>query len=348
MRGLAAAVAVAVICALSACGGDEPARLRTPHDAADLAARVDRAMRAHVPADGSVPQAAVAIVHGGRVVSTRGYGGADADARFQVGSISKPVAAAGILRLARERGQSLDLPLHLRGWRLEPGVTLRRLLSHTAGTSVSGYVGLDPGRPLPTTVAELNGRGEAPAVRVEHEPGSGWSYSGGGYTVAQLWAEESAKATAPASGAFQALMQLELLGMYRSTFAQERPPPGALRGHDADGRTVPTYRYAALAAAGLWSTADDVGSFLAFALSDDPIARAMRRPAPATDGRWGMGVELEPLAGGGTLVRHEGVNRGWHARIVGDPASGWGLVVLTDSDAGEEAIDAAEAELVER
>ena len=342
-----AAVAVAAIAVLAIVllgGGEEQARLREPRDVADLAARVDRALRAHVPDGGTVPQAAVAIVHGGRVAWTRAYGGAAVTARFQVGSISKPVAAAGLLRLAQERRQPLDAPLRLRGWAAPPGVTLARLLSHTAGLSVPGYVGLDPARPLPSTRAELAGDGEAPPVRAEREPGRGWSYSGGGYTVAQLWAEEQA-------GDFAALMRREALAPLRmsaSTFAQARPPAGALRGHDADGRPLPTYRYAALAAAGLWSTAGDVGRFLAFALSGDPLARAMRRPAPATGGRWGMGLEVEPLAGRGALVRHEGVNRGWHARIVGDPASGWGLVVLTDSDAGAAAIDAAEGELVAR
>jgi CubicO group peptidase (beta-lactamase class C family) len=339
------AIALLVVVLLGG-GGSDPARLREPRDVADLAARVDRAVRAHVPGDGDarVPQAAVAIVHDGRVAWTRAYGGADADARFQVGSISKPVAAAGLLRLARERGQPRDAPLRPRGWRAPPGMTLRRLLSHTAGLSVPGYSGLEPTRPLPSTRAELNGAGEAPPVRAEHEPGRSWSYSGGGYTVAQLWAEEQ-------TGDFAALMRREVLapfGMTHSTFAQERPPAGALRGHDAAGRPLPAYRYAALAAAGLWSTAGDVGRFLAFALSDDPLARAMRRPAPATGGHWGLGLELEPLADGGRLVRHEGVNRGWHARFVGDPASGWGLVVLTDSDAGTAAIDAAEAELVTR
>jgi hypothetical protein len=45
-------------------------------------------------------------------------------------------------------------------------------------------------------------------------------------------------------------------------------------------------------------------------------------------------------------VEHEGVNRGWHARLVAEPRSGWGLVVLTDSDAGQAVIDAATRQLV--
>jgi CubicO group peptidase (beta-lactamase class C family) len=339
----AAAVVAAVVAVVLVLTGASAPRWREPHGVGDLAARVDRAVRGRME-DGNVPQAAVAIVHDGRVAWARTYGGATARSRFQVGSVSKPAAAVGLLRIARQRGTDLDAPLPLRGWNAPDGITLRRLLSHTAGLSVPGYVGLDPSRPLPSTLEEIDGRGEAPAVGAVDDAGSSLRYSGGGYTVAQLWAEQAA------GRPFAQLMDetvLQPLGMTQSTFAQAAPPPGALGGHDAAGRAVPSYRYAALAAAGMWSTAPDIGRLLAFALSEDPTARAMRAAQPATGGTWGMGLERRTLEDGRTVVEHEGVNRGWHARIVGDPRSGWGLVVLTDSDAGGDLIDAAIAELIE-
>jgi CubicO group peptidase (beta-lactamase class C family) len=85
-------------------------------------------------------------------------------------------------------------------WRLPPsrfdptGVTVRRLLSHTAGLSVSGYLGYDPQVALPPLETQLatgpdaaDGNGE---VRVAYPPGEEVHYSGGGYTVLQLLVEE--------------------------------------------------------------------------------------------------------------------------------------------------------------
>ncbi len=134
------------------------------------------------------------------------------------------------------------------------------------------------------------------------------------------------------------------LGMTRSTFEQHRPPPGALRGHDAEGRPVPTYRYAAQAAAGPWSTAADVGRFVAFVMS--PQAAPLGRAARATGGHWGEGLELTALRDGLQLAGHDGVNRGWHAYIGAVPARGWGIAVLTDGDGGGAVADAALRELV--
>src|SRR4051794_673073 len=87
----------------------DPAFTR-PRDAADLMARLDRvvpaAMREH-----DVPGTALAVVHDGRVVATRGYGDVTARTPLQVGSVSKPVAALGLLRLAAARGVTPDAPL---------------------------------------------------------------------------------------------------------------------------------------------------------------------------------------------------------------------------------------------
>ncbi|MBK7559913.1 MAG: serine hydrolase [Chitinophagaceae bacterium] len=66
-------------------------------------------------------------------------------------------------------------------------VTLRGLLSHTAGTNVSGMKGYESGSPLPTTTQVLYGLPPAntAAVKTEIMPGTEWRYSGGGYVIAQ-------------------------------------------------------------------------------------------------------------------------------------------------------------------
>jgi CubicO group peptidase (beta-lactamase class C family) len=116
---------------------------------------------------------------------------------MQIASVSKPVAAYTVVRLARAGRVELDVPIErlTAGWRLPESefdaqeVTLRRLLSHTAGINVSGYQGLRPGSPLPSTEASLAGASGAGKVRIVDAPGRDWRYSGGGYTLGQLAVE---------------------------------------------------------------------------------------------------------------------------------------------------------------
>lgn len=69
---------------------------------------------------------------------------------FQAASLSKSVSAAGALSLVQEGIVSLDTDIndYLTSWQVPDNafqntekVTLRRLLSHTAGTTVSGFRG---------------------------------------------------------------------------------------------------------------------------------------------------------------------------------------------------------------
>ena len=108
-------------------------------------------------ATSTTPGLSVALVHHGQLVWAAGYGVADpttgqpvmAATRFQAASLSKPVTAWGVLRLVESGRIGLDEPVvgRLRRWRPPPspfdadGLTVRRLLSHTAGLSVHGYVG---------------------------------------------------------------------------------------------------------------------------------------------------------------------------------------------------------------
>src|SRR5262249_40211410 len=78
------------------------------------------------------------------------------DTLFQVASLSKWVTAWGVLRLVDEGVLDLDAPVstYLTRWHLPDGpwddaVTIRRILSHTAGfTDGLGYLGFAPGTPI--------------------------------------------------------------------------------------------------------------------------------------------------------------------------------------------------------
>jgi CubicO group peptidase (beta-lactamase class C family) len=316
-------------------------------------------------ATSTTPGLAVALVHHGQPVWAAGYGLADPSAgrpvtaatRFQAASVSKPVAAWGVLRLVESGRIGLDEPVvgHLRRWRPPPspfdagGLTVRRLLSHTAGLSVHGYVGRPADRPPPSIAASLAGEtGDGFPVELLAPPGRGWLYSGGGYSVAQLLVEELT------GRPFADHMQAEVLGplgMAASGFRWSRTAETA-RPHDADGGPVPDFAFAEQAAAGLVTTAPDLARFLAAALPGprgEPPGREVLGPAtvrlaltaaPATGGRWGLGYGLGLLPGGDLLAYHEGANRGWRAGLALLPDRRAGIAVLANGDDGSGPVDA--------
>jgi CubicO group peptidase (beta-lactamase class C family) len=316
-------------------------------------------------ASSTTPGLAVALVHHGRLIWAAGYGVADrttgqpvtATTRFQAASLSKPVTAWGVLRLVESGRIGLDEPIvgHLRRWRppASPfdadGLTVRRLLSHTAGLSVHGYVGQRADRPLPSIVASLSGKtGDGFPVELLEAPGQRWLYSGGGYSLAQLLVEQLTGR--PFTDYMQAAV-LEPLGMTASSFHWSRTAATA-RPHDAHGRQIGDFTFAEQAAAGLVTTAPDLARFLAAALAGprgEPPGRGVLSPAgvqvaltaaPATDGRWGLGYGLGLTPGGDLLAYHEGANRGWRAGLALLPDRRAGIALLANGDAGSAPIDA--------
>ena len=145
----------------------------------------------------------VAVIHNGSIEWTRGFGVARAGGPpvtegtlFQAGSISKPLAAMAALYQVQNGKLSLDADVNseLISWKVPESptangkpVTLRELLTHTAGLTVHGFPGYATNDPVPTLIQVLNGEKPAntPPIRVDSEPGSRWNYSGGGYVVMQ-------------------------------------------------------------------------------------------------------------------------------------------------------------------
>ncbi|MEJ2336955.1 MAG: serine hydrolase [Gemmatimonadales bacterium] len=194
---------------------------------------------------------------------------------FQAASMSKSVSAVGALSLVQDGTLSLDRDVndYLTSWQVPDNelqavekVTLRRLLSHTAGTTVSGFRGYRYTEPLPSLIQVLNGEPPAnsPPIVVDLVPGSQWRYSGGGYEVMEQAIRD---VTGVAYPDFIRDRVLQPLAMASSTYRQ--PLPTALRdsaasGYYADGRAVPGghHIYPEMAAAALWTTPTDLALFL--------------------------------------------------------------------------------------
>lgn len=321
-----------------------------------------------------VPGAQAALVEAGAVRIEAGFGVADAaSARpvttttvFQAASIAKTVTAWAVLALVEDGKIDLDQPIgrYVAGHRFPASrfdpkdVTVRRIMSHTAGLSLSDYPGFDPDRPHPGRDETLFG-GSGDPLRIVETPGNRFRYSGGGWTLLQLAIEEL---TGEAFADHLERSVLRPLGMASSEFAWSGAIERSLATPYAeDGRRLPAYRYDARAAAGLYATAGDLARFLAAHVAGprgEPAGRGvigaaglgeLLRPVARTgrvEGLWdayGLGYEIEPLGDGRSMVGHAGVNRGWRCRMALEPEARAGIVVLTNSDRGAAVVEPAVA-----
>ena len=229
-----------------------------------------------------VPGLSVAVIDNFKIAWAKGYGVTEAGAHnpvtihtlFQAGSISKPVAATGALSLVQQGKLSLDENVNdeLKLWRIpdneftkDQKVTLRRIMSHSAGLTVHGFPGYAVGSPIPTLQQIFNG--EPPAntapIRVDIVPGTKFRYLGGGITIEQQLLIDVTGKPFPQ---FMRQAVLDKIGMSDSTYEQPLPPARAAMAATAthsDGMPVPGkwHIYPEMAAAGLWTTASDLARF---------------------------------------------------------------------------------------
>jgi CubicO group peptidase (beta-lactamase class C family) len=244
--------------------------------------------------EANVPGASVALIRDGAIAWTAGFGVADVAAGtkitpatlFQAASISKPITAIAAMIAVAENELKLDQDINTvfaqdrasrpaGAWRLQnpfpTPVTLRLLLSHTAGTNDFHYSGYrygyyaDPPRPIepiPSLYDELAGQlpANTPAIEVVREPGRTWAYSPAGYTIVQAALETVGQAP------FATLMDemvLRPFGMVDSTFAQPTPPDVTARmarPYLPDGKPMQDgpLVFDAFASGGLTTTAADL------------------------------------------------------------------------------------------
>ncbi len=304
-----------------------------------------------------VPGVSVAVLNDSHIEWARGYGMADTASErivtpmtlFQAASISKPVAALAALTLVEDGVITLDGDVNdrLRRWKVpdneftaEEKVTLRRILNHTAGTTVWGFPGYASKRERPSTLDVLDGEGNTDAIRVFKIPGESWRYSGGGYTVMQLLLMDVT------GKSFPQLMKeivLDPAGMSGSTYEQPLPEERwkeAATAYGSDGSPVDEgwHSYPEMAAAGLWTTPSDLARYalqVQRSFGGEPGAilsqsmAATMLTAGMNDHGLGPGVQGE-----GTRFGHGGANAGFRASFTAFLREGRGAFVMTNSDSG--------------
>ncbi len=331
-----------------------------PSDANKFSQRLDKLVPKLLD-ESLTPGAAIAIIQNGQVIFKKGYGYADVEKKqlvtpqtgFNIGSISKTVAAWGVMRLVEQGKLELDTPVekYLKRWHLPEtefdnnGVTVRRLLSHTAGLSLHGYPGFGPDDKLPSVEESLSGKTNGSGdVHLIMEPGTKWKYSGGGYTLSQLLVEEI---TDQVFADYMREQVLRPLGMQRSDYRlSEEILAGSSVAYDGWGDPTPNPRFTAEAAAGLHTIVEDLATFAAAALAGPDkqlpgrnilkpeTIELMLAPAPASNGTYGLGYSTRLLPNEKISKGHGGSNRGWQAYFQIIPESRDGIVIVTNSSNG--------------
>lgn len=315
----------------------------------------------------NVPGVSMAVIDKGKVTWAKGYGNITFDAKsdavnihtlFQAGSVSKSLTAFGALMLVRQGKISLDEDVnsYLKSWKIPENeftqsekVTLRRLLSHSAGTSVSGFPGYSINSTIPSLVEILNGTKplvNTDPIQVILAPGTQFQYSGGGTTIVQLLIEDIT------GERFSDWMQKNVLyplGMFESTFNQPLSTiqsSCAAYGHLADGKKVEGnwHIYPEMAAAGLWSTPSDLVKFVLYIQSglrsnatdllNTKLIREMVAKQIRIDDKNASGLGLFLENDGTDLVfQHNGQDKGFITSLYAFAERDQGVVIMINNDA---------------
>ena len=319
-----------------------------------------------------VPGSVVSFIANGIVVWTNAYGLADREAGtamspemvFEFGSCGKILTAWAAMKLVEQEVIDLDTPaneyldrLQIESDLYDPNaVTVRRLLSHTSGLGIHGYVDYSPRRANPPDPVEslqgahlLEGIVETLApgglsfgrLGLVQEPGSGYRYSGAGYGVLQVLIEDVT------GEPFDSFVQREITDpLGAASLRWEWTPELEARAPTPYGEEGQILENRQLAIHGIGSelgTVEDFARFVAATLggpNGEPPGRGVLSPETIetmTARQWeagpyqGLGYPLG-LLNGHRSVFHGGRNMGWEAFFILDTVTGDGFVVASASN----------------
>lgn len=332
-------------------GAGGPSAVPSVAGPALTAPEVAATMEAH-----AVPGAVVALLRDGQLVSVLAHGTRSVETgapvtlrtRFQAGSISKHVTAFAVLRLVDQGVLDLDADIddYLRDRRAPRTahgnrLTLRHLLSNTAGLSQTPSAWWRPGEVMPELSAVLDD------VWAEQEPGALFRKAGSQWAmVEQLLLDVTGQD-------FQELaaeLVFRPLGMRDSTFLSPADPDGAVpqdvaAGHEQGGGQLPGgHRVRPVrAGSGLWSTAGDLAQLaveirqahlgLSGLLSAKPVGAMLTEAFPGSF--YGLGTVIDGSSADPEFG-HGGQTAGFRALTSMRLRSGNGCVVMTNSDSGKQ------------
>jgi len=316
--------------------------------------RAARIVRAELERLG-VPSASVAIVLDDRIAYAQAFGkarlkperaatGAD---RYEIGSVSKQFLAASMLMLQEEGKSALEAKVgrYLPELDSAANVTLRQLLSHTAGIRdfwPQDYVFTRMLSPIsPAEILELWAR-----QPLDFPPGERWQYSNTGYTVAGVIFEKVA------GEPLFSFLQRRVFGPLHMSSVQNADE-GTVDSSDAVGytraalgplRPAPRVGKGWLFAAGqLAMTAEDLARW-DLALIDQRLMKPASYRQLETEVLLSNGVGTRYALGLGVrmsserrILSHGGETSGFISHNIIYPDQRAAIVVLTNSDAADAA-----------
>ncbi|WP_108244332.1 serine hydrolase domain-containing protein [Muricauda brasiliensis] len=300
---------------------------------------------------------AMAIIKNGEVKEEVFYSAGkqvDRNTIFQVASMSKFVSATGVMKLQELGKIDLDTPIsqYLTRWQLPPSefdneqVTVRRLLSHTAGlTDGLGYSGFETPDAVQTLEASLTkaadaDEGKSGETKVGIQPNSSWVYSGGGFTLLQLLVEER---SGQSFGAFMKENVFAPLQMTRSTYEwSDSLTDDLCEFYNADGTKAPHFFYTSLAATSLYTSLADLEKLFMLFLKDkkdnssSPLSQSSLSLMQEShwdmmgEAIYGLGTFLYVDVGNDQyIIGHDGQsNPPINTALRIDPVSGDGIIIL--------------------
>jgi len=302
--------------------------------------------------DGSIPSVAVAVAKDGRILWEEGFGWADIEQKqpatahtaYNIASVTKPVTATAIMRLAQDGKIDLDAPanLYLKDFQITPfpgdlkGPTVRELLMHRSGL---------PGHWQSWNLADLKLRPAFSEIAKRYAFAAWprrerYEYSNLGYGVlGELVAHLSGKSYADfiQEEVFRPLqMRDSFVGPASKTAGVASPYSGLKRIEWNDGDTP--------ASGAAFASVHDLAMFGIFHLGileqgqerilTDANLQAMRDSSMETSGteRYGMGWSLNSDMLGLSIVSHSGANPGYESSILLVPSEKIVIAILTNSN----------------
>ena len=293
-----------------------------------------------------VPGLSIVIVHDAAIAWQRGFGVRDAasnspvtaDVMFEAASMSKPVFAYLVMKLAEAGVLDLDTPLttysvdrFLQGDARLDAITARHVLSHTSGFQ--------------------NWRSEKEPLAIHFAPGTQYLYSGEGYNYLQT------VVTKLLGQPFESYMKSRLFapfGMSSSRYvwdevAQRRMArPHDRTGAPLDNRKSTPEAVARYGSAGaLLTTPADFATFLINVMAPRPADQVHLKPSSVAEmlrphvkvsageyaSSWALGWQIfhnNP----GDFIFHGGDNLGFHCAVVASVAARRGYVAMTNGESG--------------
>ncbi len=327
---------------------------------ADVDAWLDGLIPAALERSG-IAGATVSVVHDGKLLTARGYGRADTGTPdtpatpvdpvktlFRVGSVSKTFTATAVMQLVEQGRLDLDADVnrYLDFTLAEPKgrITLRNLLTHTAGFEPRARPGIEP----PGTKLNLHDYVATDPPDQVYAPGAVPAYSNYGNSLAGYIVQ---RVSGQPFNRYVSAHILQRAGMTSSSF--EQPLPGPLearmsKGYPDDAKPARDFELVAAAPAGaLSSTATDMGRFMLAQLGELDTRHALLKPAtltqmhaaalgPDTLGAFAQGPRMtlgffDDSRNGHRILGHEGDTTVFHSWMEFYPDDATGIFISENS-----------------